>query len=289
MFRSWWQKAKKPLEVFCIIVVCVLVIALLVVIALAYIFNVNVPGLRGKTLWDWLQLLIIPLALAVIALLFNLANSRTERQIAKQRYEQDQQIAKQRYEQDQQIAQQRYEQDQQIALDKQREDLLQAYLDRIAELLIEKQLGTSASEEVRNVARVRTITVLTQLDARRIGYVFAFLREAELMSVTKDDNAISLKNADLHAVDWSQADLRGADLRGVNLSGANLSGAIFSSIIYVPRAFGGTIVIPNRADLSGADLSGANLRGAQGITNEELEEQAKSLKGATMPDGKIHS
>src|SRR6266700_5609846 len=210
MFRSWWQKAKKPLEVFCIIVVCVLVIALLVVIALAYIFNVNVPGLRGKTLWDWLQLLIIPLALAVIALLFNLANSRTERQIAKQRYEQDQQIA-----------QQRYEQDLQIALDKQREDLLQAYLDRIAELLIEKQLGTSASEEVRNVARVRTITVLTQLDARRIGYVFAFLREAELMSVTKDDNAISLKNADLHAVDWSQADLRGADLRGVNLSGAN--------------------------------------------------------------------
>src|SRR6266487_5615358 len=107
MFRSWWQKAKKPLEVFCIIVVCVLVIALLVVIALAYIFNVNVPGLRGKTLWDWLQLLIIPLALAVIALLFNLANSRTERQIAKDRYKQDQQIA----------------------LDKQREDLLQTYLD----------------------------------------------------------------------------------------------------------------------------------------------------------------
>ena len=85
---------------------------------------------------------------------------------------------------------------------------------------------------------MRTITVLTQLDARRVGYVFAFLREAELMSVTKDDNAISLKNADLHAVDWSQADLRGADLRGVNLSGANLSGAIFSSITFVPRVFG---------------------------------------------------
>jgi hypothetical protein len=29
---------------------------------------------------------------------------------------------------------------------------------------------------VRNVARVRTITVLTQLNARRISYVFAFLR-----------------------------------------------------------------------------------------------------------------
>jgi len=131
------------------------------------------------------------------------------------------------------------------------------------------------------VARVRTITVLTQLDARRISYVFAFLREAELMSATKDDNAISLKNADLHAVDWSQADLRGADLSGANLSGANLSGAIFFSIIYVPRAFGGTIVIPNHANLSGADLSGAK------VTDEQLA-TAKSLQGATMPDGKIN-
>src|SRR5258708_5037219 len=127
----------------------------------------------GKALWDWLQLLIIPLVLAVAALLFNRANTRTERQIAKERYEQDQQIS----------------------LDKQREDLLQAYLDRMSELLLEKQLHSPTSpyeirnvtrDEVRNVARVRTITILFQLDARRIGYVFAFLREAGLMSTTSE-------------------------------------------------------------------------------------------------------
>ena len=39
------------------------------------------------------------------------------------------------------------------------------------------------------------------------------------------------------------------------------------------------------AILSGANLSGANLSGAVGITSEELEQQAKSLEGATMPDG----
>src|SRR5712692_6922095 len=241
-----------------------------------YRFEWTATGFLNKSLWDWLQLLIVPLVLAVVALVFQLANTRTERQIAQQRYEQDQQITKQRY-----------EQDQQIALDKQHEDLLQAYLDRISELLLKESLRTSPSEEVRNVARVRTITVLTQLNARRIGYVFTFLREAGLMSATKDDNAISLKNADLHAVDWSQADLCGADLRGANLSGANLSGAIFFSIIYVPRAFGGTIVIPNRADLSGANLRGANLRGAK-VTDEQLA-KAASLEGATMPDGKIRS
>lgn len=53
----------------------------------------------------------------------------------------------------------------------------------MSELLLEKKLHSSVSpyeilnlaqDEVRNVARVRTITILFQLDARRIGYVFAF-------------------------------------------------------------------------------------------------------------------
>lgn len=126
------------------------------VVLAAYVFRWSVTGFLNKTVWDWLQLLIVPLVLAVVALSFQVANIRAERQIAKQRYEQDQQIA----------------------LDKQREDLLQAYLDRLSELLLEKDLRTSPLEEVRNVARVRTTTVRCQLDARRVSYVFAFLREA---------------------------------------------------------------------------------------------------------------
>jgi hypothetical protein len=38
-------------------------------------------------------------------------------------------------------------------------------------------------------------------------------------------------------------------------------------------------------DLTGADLSRANLSDADGITNEVLAQQAKSLKDATMPNG----
>ena len=44
-------------------------------------------------------------------------------------------------------------------------------------------------------------------------------------------------------------------------------------------------VILFEADLSDADLREANLSNAQGITNEELEQQALSLEGATMPNG----
>ena len=105
-------------------------------VSATYRFGWSTTGFLDKSLWDWLQLLIVPLVLAFGALGFQLATTRTESH----------------------IAQQRYEQDQKIALDKQQEDLLQAYLDRIAELLLEKKLGASASKEVRQIARVRTIT-----------------------------------------------------------------------------------------------------------------------------------
>jgi hypothetical protein len=38
-------------------------------------------------------------------------------------------------------------------------------------------------------------------------------------------------------------------------------------------------------DLRQADPGGADLSDAKGVTNEELERQAKSLEDATMPDG----
>ena len=52
----------------------------------------------------------------------------------------------------------------------------------------------------------------------------------------------------------------------------------------------GPIISLLGADLSGAflnetDLSFADLRDAKGITEEQLEEQAKTLENATMPDG----
>src|SRR6266566_8271580 len=189
-----------------------------------------------KTLWDWLQLLIVPLVLAVIALLFNRTTTRTEQKIAADRYEQDKEIAERRY-----------QNDRSIALDKQREDLLQTYLDRMSELLLKEKLRSSAPDaEVRNVARVRTITVLFQLDARRIGYVFAFLRETGLMSEEPNSGIISLSGANLSMVDLSQTNLYSVNLSGANLRGANLSNA---------RLLG-------RAELTGANLDKANLSNA---------------------------
>ncbi len=324
--RKWWQQTKQHPSITSGIIVAFLFI---VFILSAYLFGWSGTGFLNKSLWDWLQLLIIPLALAVIALLFQLANTRTERQIAKERYEQDQQIA----------------------LDKQREDLLQAYLDRMSELLLKEKLRSSEDDaEVRNVARVRTITILFQLDARRIGYVFAFLREAGLMSNKPNGSIVSLSQAYLRTINWSQAnlheanlsqaDLRGAilvdaDLRGVNLSQANLSQANLSGAVLLEADLSGANLGKailskinlsqanlGKANLSEADLSGAllvdadlseaflykanlrnaNLRRAILVGAHLLEadlsganlaqtnlSKAYSLQGATMPDGTTHS
>jgi uncharacterized protein YjbI with pentapeptide repeats len=174
--------------------------------------------------------------------------------------------------------------------DNQREAALQTYLDKMSELLLEKNLRASEIEsEIRNIARVRTLTVLARLDSRRKKTVLQFLYRSHL--INKDNFIISLSGADLGQADlqWillENARLNGAfgrkaDFRWANLKGADFSGAFFSEANF------------SEADLNGAimyntDLEGANLQGATGITNDELERQAKSLKGATMPDGSIH-
>jgi uncharacterized protein YjbI with pentapeptide repeats len=110
-----------------------------------------------------------------------------------------------------------------------------------------------------------------------------------------------LSEADLTGADLSEADLRGADLRGADLRKADLSKANLSKAKVRKTDLSGVDLIPadlrgadlrgadlSGADLRGADLRGADLSGAEGITNEKLEQQAKSLKGAILPDGSKH-
>ena len=215
-FDTWWQKIRKPLGIIGIIAVCIGVVALVFVEVRLY-----GTGFVGKTLWDWLGLLAalaIPVVVGFGAAWFT--------------------------------AQQGKVSDRENT-DNQRQVALQAYIDKMSELLLEKQLRTSQPEdEVRTIARVQTITLLFQLDARRIGYVFAFLREAGLMSAKSNSSIVNLYHADLNGANLSEANLSGANLRGAwlheaNLSGADLSGADLTS-----------------ADLTSADLSGAHLDGA---------------------------
>src|SRR5215216_6104596 len=122
-------------------------------------------GFRGKTVWDFLQLLIVPLMLAAIGFWFTAQQDARQQQIENQRAQQAQKIEGQRAEAERELADQRAQ-----------DEALQAYLDQMSGLLLERDLRDSAEDsEVRTLARARTLTVLERLDPSRKTAAMRFL------------------------------------------------------------------------------------------------------------------
>ena len=123
-----------------------------------------------KKFWDWMELLIIPLFLAGGAFFLNRSERMTERQIADERRKEDRKQADNRAELERGLAK-----------DRQQEAALQAYIDKMENLLLVNKLRTTQEVEVQDIARTRTLTVLRGLDGVRKGQVINFLYEAELI------------------------------------------------------------------------------------------------------------
>jgi uncharacterized protein YjbI with pentapeptide repeats len=289
------------------IILRVLVLAIFsffLVLIFGYLFNwtwtgfVEAPLSAKKTpaklLWDWLQLLIVPLALAIVGFWYGRAQRNRELEIEQQRAQ---------------------------------DEALQAYLDQMRGLLLSGELRQpeeqSAAEAI-TLVRAQTLTLLQRLDARRKASVIRFLDESGLIQKTSKEAHVSVLNdADMSGINLSNAKLRFAVMRRTELSNANLSGAklrgadLRAAVLRgadLSGAYLGNAKL-RRADLSGADLSNADLtdvdlsianlssadlsgtyRDIKGkgravkpvkqlIANEELEQQTSSLQGATMPNG----
>jgi uncharacterized protein YjbI with pentapeptide repeats len=240
----------------------------------------------GKTVWDWLQLLIVPAVLSLITVAFALWQDIRQEQVEDRRAEVERELADQRTQ----------------------DEALQAYLDQMSGLLLEKDLRASKEDsEVRTLARARTLTVLGRLSPSRNGALMRFLEEAKLVqSVDGREPIISLQGAELSGTNLIRAALNGADLGAADLHDtdlstahlnnaqlgmANLSGADLTTADLLDARLGSTNLRDANlrdADLSGADLSYADLLDAQGVTKDQLEQQAATLEGATMPDGSVH-
>jgi uncharacterized protein YjbI with pentapeptide repeats len=236
-------------------------------------------GFPEKTLWDWLQLLgalAIPIVIAAGTLWFSAQQSESSSQASEKQHQTDLQIAK----------------------DQQEESALQTYLDRMSDLLLNSKLRESQpGDEVRNVARARTLTILAQLDGTRKGEIIRFLDEAGI--IDQRNVIISLRDADLRKAYLHKAYLNHADLSYINLNDADLSEADLSYSNLNNTNFSYTNF--NYAELWSADLTDSNIRGVSLIytdlrtanlkgthaTQRQLK-QAMSLQGAIMPDGSTH-
>jgi uncharacterized protein YjbI with pentapeptide repeats len=251
-------------------------------------------GFRGKTVWDLLQLLIVPLALAVIGLWFAAQQEEHQRRVEAKRAKAEQQLENQRADADRDIEDQRAQ-----------DITLRTYLDQMQTLLLDRNLrDADRDSNVRNVARARTLTTLAALDAYHKQKVLRFLNETKLIQRSSPDGepVISLRYAELQEVRLGHTgELGGFDLNGIVAANADLSNAHMLNAVVHGADLREAIL--SEADLTNADLRGSTLIGADltntdltntDLTNTDLtdaqvtEEQleaAKSLAGATMPNG----
>jgi hypothetical protein len=157
---------------------------------------------NDKGLWDVLDLVIVPLALAVVAYFFNRREKETELEIARKERESEKQIAQ----------------------DRDEEQALQTYFSEMSRLLLEHELRESNEDsEQRSIARSRTLTTLRRLNSERKVALLLFLYESRLIEAKT--TVVSLRGADLLKANLERANLTGANLQFANLVGANLKHA----------------------------------------------------------------
>jgi Pentapeptide repeats (8 copies) len=248
------------------------------------------------TLWDWLKLLIVPAVIAAGGLWFNQQQKRRELETAARNANDD---ALRAY----------FDQITQLILDK---DLRRTKPSSEVRVLARSRtlslLERLEPHQKRSVLRFLCEAGL--IDRYSGGYFTQTISEelengrnpviqlAGAEFLPRPDNLTSdppgtkltavdltgaeLTNANLQRVDLSasylnSATLTGADLFGANLRYAELKGADLSGADLFDADL-------RDSDLSYADLSYADLRSARGVTDEELEQRAQSLEGATMPN-----
>jgi hypothetical protein len=240
----------------------IVILTALAVTILGYLFHWDWTGVTEKKFWNWLELLIAPVVLSAGGFLLYRAWAWSDNRLAEKRT-------------------------QEATRDATLDQIAQKYLDSIQELMIEREAPEEEQERhhkerLSAVARARTLTVLEALDSKRKAYIIRFLGNAWLImeeppkEIAAPPFFIRLKGANLREVYLPRATLQGASFAGAHLEKANLEEANFA---------GANLEEANlwEAKLTSADLSNANLKGVK-VTDEQLV-QAKSLEGATMPDG----
>ena len=243
--------------VLSIIVVAAVVVA---VVAVLICLHVVESGFDGKTAWDWLEMLVVPLAGVLLAGLFAVYKVKADR-----RAEEARKLA----EETRKLAEERAEEARELAEERTQVETLSTYLDRIQELATAHDLQSSNGIPARAVARARTLAALRVLNGTRKGILLRFLHEAGL---TKGDRPV----LDLALADLTNVDLVGADLGGINLERANLSFGDLNGAVLKGSHLKGCLL--NDADLGHVDMKGATVDDTQ-LAN------CRDLVGATLPDG----
>jgi uncharacterized protein YjbI with pentapeptide repeats len=274
LLNTCWQQIKH--HPFTTIVLPILGALALTILIGGYRLNWVWTGFTGttesyKTLYDWLQLLFVPVALAGFGFFLNYRERKA---------------AERHAEEELKLEQQRAQTERDIAEDNQREAALEAYINEMSELLLHENLRKSEKDdEVRTISRVRTLTVLPRLDGSRKRSALEFLYEAGL--ITRGKSIIDLYFADFSDTDMQVIDLHGADLSGATLHYSHIVGANLQNTDLSGADM--SFAVMQSADLRGANLKDTDFTGADLLDAKVTQAQLNKadLARTTMPDGSI--
>jgi uncharacterized protein YjbI with pentapeptide repeats len=244
-------------------------------------------GVANKRFWDYLDLLIVPGALALGVYWLN----------------------RRQDERDQQAEEDRRSREVQVENERAQDAAVQAYLDQLTQLLLTQRdqdlLRMQVDDEVRQVIKARSEPLLRSVSVARRWSLIQFL---SLMGLLRSDEPL-VRDVDLKGVSLRRADLKKANLEGANfedadlqeanleeaslLGGANLRRAALNRANLSRAQLGGAEL--QEANLEGANLQQANLAGAYNaglqwysrlLTRELLDEhpdmRVTNLEGANL-------
>ncbi len=196
----------------------------------------NVQSNSPKTLWDWLELIIVPISLSLIAWFFKKSEIKTEKA---------------------------------ISLEKNREGELYSFYDYVQNIHFSTDLNDNRTKEMVSVlASARAKVIIGNLDVKRKASFIKFLYEVGFINIDgpiivfdrPDFSGINLDNNSLFKMT-----IRGADFSNSSFEFSTLSFSIFSGSCFSKSSF--YFAQLQRAyfdwcEVDSADFSHANLEKA---------------------------
>jgi uncharacterized protein YjbI with pentapeptide repeats len=230
-------------------------------------------GPRFKTLWDWLDLLIIPIAVGVCAWIFKEAEKDKSNK---------------------------------SEIERNQNETLDSFIKIMTELIINNNLANAKSTlETRIIARTRINLAFSNLSGSRKGQILQFLFESRLIDQTPQINlnGANLKNAILDGIVLSNAEIRGVYFNNATITESNLNGANFISSDFTNANLSKSLMQNTNlsytnltngkmnnmnltsVNFEGANLTNANLNGS--IIRQEQLDQIFKKNGIKISKTKI--
>ena len=231
--------------VFSLLAMVAMIVAIVAALVCLGVFE---SGFDGKTAWDWLDMLVVPLAGVLLAGIFAVYKIKADRHVEDTRA---------------------------LAEERTQVETLSTYLDRMQELVTEYELQSSNNIPAKAVARARTMAALRILNGTRKGILLRFLHEAGLTKGKEPGLELAL-------ADLTYVDLVGADLCGINLERANLNSGDLNGAILKGSHLKGCLL--SDADLGYANLEDARVDEAQLASCRDLI-GARLPDGTKVDDG----